>query len=569
MKKIVIDCRCLEYNEGISRYLINILNNLLKKDSINKYYLITPEYYDALKLYEHIPNVEIVNFATKHHFIYKFYKIRRFLEKINADIYWSPTQDNLLFKVKNCTMILTMHDIEFEHKKTIHGWQLKLLKNLKLYKKFFSNADFVFYDSNFTKEDVEQTYKISKKNVITYLGASDQFKIIKKSIAKKYVSDKFQVKGDYIFYLDTVRYHNLFDAFKILLGDNPNIYLVCLGGFRSQDIMAYACKIGIEKNIKWINYRVSDIDLNNLYAGSEFFISPSYYEGFGLTPLEALQSGSPIIISDVTCLPEIFQDSALYVDPNISSDIYNKMNSLLYNEKLQIDLLNKSKNIIKKYDWSEVTNKILKIFNNLEKFVISNDEKNKAILNEYIKQLSKYIKFENKTILDIGCGAGAFIKLLSDNSNLKTFGLDHNEDAIKDLKNNKYNVEKFDLDSGEQIPFNKQFDIITMFDVIEHLNSFVSFDKIIDKNLKSGGYLVITTPNSNALQRFINQSGYTGEFDPTHRILYTPYTLDFFLRRRGLVKVFNYTPYIFSFKKNIFNSNLLHGGQIFTLYKKK
>jgi len=365
MKKIVIDCRCLEEGAGVSRYILNILDNIFNKDNINRYYLITPQFYDALKKYEGIPNVEIINLSTKHHFIYKFYKISRFLKKINADIYWSPTQDTLLFKIKKCKIIISMHDIAFEHHRDWFGFRIKTLSFLGFYKRFFSNSDFVFYVSNFTKEDVEQTYNIIKKSVITYLGASDQFKIIKKSIAKKYVSDKFQVKGDYIFYLDTVRYHNLFDAFKILLGDNPNIYLVCLGSFGGQDIMAYACKIGIEKNIKWINYRVSDVDLNNLYAGSEFFISPSYYEGFGLTPLEALQSGSPIIISDVTCLPEIFQDSALYIDPNSSSDIYNKMNLLLYNDKLQIDLLNKSKNIIKKYDWSKVANKILQVFNNL------------------------------------------------------------------------------------------------------------------------------------------------------------------------------------------------------------
>jgi len=197
-------------------------------------------------------------------------------------------------------------------------------------------------------------------------------------------------------------------------------------------------------------------------------------------------------------------------------------------------------------------------------------EKEKFVFKKYINFLLEKISFKDKSVLDIGCGTGNFIKTLAKfKQTTLIYGLDYNEIAVKKLKDNKYKVEKFDLDSGEVMPFNKHFDIITMFDVIEHLNSFVSLDKIIDENLKSGGYLVITTPNSNALQRFINQSRYTGEFDPTHRILYTSYTLDFFLRRRGLVKVFNYTPYIFSFKKNIFNSNLLNGGQIFTLYKKQ
>jgi len=133
----------------------------------------------------------------------------------------------------------------------------------------------------------------------------------------------------------------------------------------------------------------------------------------------------------------------------------------------------------------------------------------------------------------------------------------------------KYNVEKYNLDDNLNIFFDEKFDIITMFDVIEHLNSFISFEKILNKNLVKGGYLVLTTPNSNSIERLFNSSQYSGEFDPTHRILFTPYTMDFFLRRRGFVKIFNYTPYVFSFNRNIFNQNIMYGGQIFVLYKKK
>jgi 2-polyprenyl-3-methyl-5-hydroxy-6-metoxy-1,4-benzoquinol methylase len=197
-------------------------------------------------------------------------------------------------------------------------------------------------------------------------------------------------------------------------------------------------------------------------------------------------------------------------------------------------------------------------------------EKESMVFEKYINYISNFIKLDQKKILDIGCGTGNFIKTLQIiKKNNEIYALDHNEKAVRSLKESNYNVKYFDLNCDNSIPFNQKFDIITMFDVIEHLNSFVSFDKIIDENLSDNGFIVITTPNSNSLQRYINQSGYTGEFDPTHRILYTPYTLDFFLRRRGLTKVINYTPYIFSFKKNIFNQYFMYGGQIFTIYKKQ
>ncbi len=197
-------------------------------------------------------------------------------------------------------------------------------------------------------------------------------------------------------------------------------------------------------------------------------------------------------------------------------------------------------------------------------------EKEKSVFKKYINLLSKNISFEGKKVLDVGCGTGNFIKTLSFvEKNIKIYGLDYNDKAVKILKKEKYNVEKYNLDDNLNIFFDEKFDIITMFDVIEHLNSFISFEKILNKNLVKGGYLVLTTPNSNSIERLFNSSQYSGEFDPTHRILFTPYTMDFFLRRRGFVKIFNYTPYVFSFNRNIFNQNIMYGGQIFVLYKKK
>jgi len=157
-------------------------------------------------------------------------------------------------------------------------------------------------------------------------------------------------------------------------------------------------------------------------------------------------------------------------------------------------------------------------------------EKEKSVFKKYINLLSKNISFEGKKVLDVGCGTGNFIKTLSFvEKNIKIYGLDYNDKAVKILKKEKYNVEKYNLDDNLNIFFDEKFDIITMFDVIEHLNSFISFEKILNKNLVKGGYLVLTTPNSNSIERLFNSSQYSGEFDPTHRILFTPYTMDFFL----------------------------------------
>ena len=275
------------------------------------------------------------------------------------------TQDNLLFKIDNCITIITIHDIAFEHYKNWFGFKVQILSYLGLYKRFFLNSNFVFYISKFTKSDAEKTYGIAKDNIITYNGASEVFKEINKDVAREYVSKKFHFNKKFIFYIDTVRYENLFNAFKLFLKENDDVDLVCLGSFAGNNILNYARNIEIENNIKWINYRVSDLDLNNLYSAAEFFISPSYYEGFGLTPLESIQSGTPIVVSNLTSLPEIFEGSALFFNPDDIRDIHDQMKLLINNDPLKKDLLNKSKHLIDKYDWKNISNNILKVFNNI------------------------------------------------------------------------------------------------------------------------------------------------------------------------------------------------------------
>ena len=179
------------------------------------------------------------------------------------------------------------------------------------------------------------------------------------------------------------------------------------------------------------------------------------------------------------------------------------------------------------------------------------------------------IKLNNLFICDIGCATGEFIKSIYTNNSC--YGVDISSYAIKSCQKKFPQIKNnfWCLDLNKQA-INKKviFDIITLFDVIEHLDSFIYFEKIINMNLARGGYVVITTPNANSFIRPIRKKLFTGEIDVTHKMLFTPYTLDFFLRKKGLKKVKLFTPYSFFFKDNFLTQNFLFGGQIFAVYEK-
>jgi glycosyltransferase involved in cell wall biosynthesis len=337
-------------------------------DARNTYYLICPEYFKILDKYQRAKSIKIVNLNVKNDLIYKFFSINRFLKKEKIDIYWTPTQDSLFFKIKGVKIVITVHDISFEHHRNWFNYKIRLMSWLGIYKLFLKKSDYLFYDSNFTKNDVEQTYNIHKPGLVTYMGTSEQFKKIDKQTAVRYVADHFNIKSRYLFYLDTVRFENLFKAFALFLSDRKNvdIQMVCLGQFCYQNILNYAKKLNIENNIIWIKDRVSDHDLNNLYSAAEFFVSPSEYEGFGLTPLESLECGTPILVSNVTSLPEVFMDAALYCDPYDVHDIHEKIKLLHNNEKLQSQILSKANKLFQIFDWDNIARQILNIINSLQ-----------------------------------------------------------------------------------------------------------------------------------------------------------------------------------------------------------
>jgi glycosyltransferase involved in cell wall biosynthesis len=81
-------------------------------------------------------------------------------------------------------------------------------------------------------------------------------------------------------------------------------------------------------DVKWLGY-VSDGELRGLYESASLFVYPSFYEGFGLPPMEAMSCGCPVLVADSSALPESCGDGALYCDPYSSNDIAEKVSTIL------------------------------------------------------------------------------------------------------------------------------------------------------------------------------------------------------------------------------------------------
>jgi len=107
---------------------------------------------------------------------------------------------------------------------------------------------------------------------------------------------------------------------------------------------------------------VSDEQLAYLYQKASLYVFPSLGEGFGLPPLEAIAYGTPVVSSRAGCLPEILSEAAVYFDPNNINEMAQKIEEVLQNESIRRDLIEKGKNLIKKYSWQKMALKTRDVY---------------------------------------------------------------------------------------------------------------------------------------------------------------------------------------------------------------
>ncbi len=238
--------------------------------------------------------------------------------------------------------VSTLHDMSFKANKEIFSetfGQILVRNKLNLYAKCAVHSKYnVFTVSEFQKEEIQKYYKIDPERIIVTGNAWQHFRKIHEDES---VFDENRIqKGSYYFSLSSNTANKNFNWIYEVAKKNPNSIFVIAGGKTSIS----ADDLNNTDNITYIGYQ-SDERVKSLYRHCKAFLFPSFYEGFGIPPMEAMSVGAKVIISNTSCLPEIYEGSAIYIDP-YNSDI--DIESLLDNSV--VDDPNK---ILNKYSWEK------------------------------------------------------------------------------------------------------------------------------------------------------------------------------------------------------------------------
>ncbi len=245
--------------------------------------------------------------------------------------------------------IICVHDVAYkthpEYFKTLHG-RLSVLWHKLVYRIAMWSKYPIITVSYFSKYSIIDTYHINPERIHVIGNGWQHIKDIEPdfNVLKK---NHLETKNFY-FTLGNINYNKNTQWVISYAKKHPNEMFV-LSGIRVKNSNVDIDNI---KNVKWLGY-LSDQEIVALYRECKAFIFPSIHEGFGIPPMEALSQGAKIIVANTTCLPEIYQGCAIYVDPY---DTNVDLDKLLKDNK--VDDSNK---VLERYSWKESALKLYKL----------------------------------------------------------------------------------------------------------------------------------------------------------------------------------------------------------------
>ncbi len=343
--------------DGLGRYSFEIAKRLIGNDLVNKVVInrkAATYFLDEFRMFKNkiftVPSFVSPDYGFKGHLLRLLYT-----NTLRSDILFNTSQIELNFWKKK--QIITIHDLTpllFDQSYSKQYYYFKYILP-----KFLRRIDKIITDSNHVKDLLMEFYRLEREKIkVIYCGISEIF----------FTGDISNNKQDYLLYVgritSTKNIVGILEAFN-LIHKNYHLHLTLKITATRSDILTTLRHIGFdEKLINFIEFvpHPSDTELLKLYKDARAFIFPSFSEGFGMPPLEAMACGCPAVVSNAGSMQEICADAAYYVDPYDVESIADGIYRVATDGDLRERLVKEGLRRARLFSWDSAAQEHIKVF---------------------------------------------------------------------------------------------------------------------------------------------------------------------------------------------------------------
>ncbi|QIL77620.1 glycosyltransferase family 4 protein [Hymenobacter sp. HDW8] len=344
--------------EGIGRFTYETLSRMVRRHPEHTFHFLFDRPYDARYVFAANVVPHVLAPPARHPLLFVAWfegAVAAWLRRHKPAVFLST--DGFTTLATSVPRVTVVHDLAFEHFPQDVSWLVRRYYHFFM-PRFVRASARVIAVSEATKQDLIQTYGLAADRIRVIYNAPGGNFAPQTAVEQAATQAKFSQQQPYILFVgalqprkNLVNLLRAFDAFKTRTGSTTQLLIVGRQAWKAGPIFEVYQQMRHREAVR-LTGRVSDAELEQLYAAARGCAYVPYFEGFGIPIVEAQASGCPVITSNVSSMPEVAgPDGALLVNPFDVADISKALEQLDTNPNLRQRLVTRGLENVQRFSW--------------------------------------------------------------------------------------------------------------------------------------------------------------------------------------------------------------------------